>query len=77
MQAMTDDERVTSVDKIVLDNPNHVKEFLYNIGYSDLRVEQLVDILRYKFTIDEVVINSICERGVVQNEKLDSLRKQF
>ena len=51
--------------EVVMDNPNHIKEFLYNQRLSTLRADQLQPILRTQFGLDEDVVNCLSERGTV------------
>ena len=68
------EELTQNVLEIVLENPNHVKEFLHNINKSSLRTEQLMQALQ---GFDADVLNSLCDRGVVQSDHLDQLRFHF
>ena len=56
------EEQTTNLQEIVLDNPNHVKEFLYNIQKSSLRAPFLVQQLA---GFDQEVLHSLCDRGAV------------
>ena len=49
----------------MLDNPNNIKELLYNCGMSAMNVDQLRPILFQQYGLDQDVVNCLCERGVV------------
>ena len=73
-QNLYPEELTLNIQEIVLENPNNVKEFLYNLRLSYLRSPELIQHLAAH---DPDVIKSLCERGTVQNNQLDSLRRQF
>ena len=65
MQLLTQVELTQNIQDIVLDNPNHVKEFLFNCGLSTLRQNQLLQQLSMQSSFPEDIINSLWQRGVV------------
>jgi len=51
MQHVMQDELTNKIQEIVLDNPNHVKEFLFNLKISGFRADELAQILRTKLSL--------------------------
>lgn len=75
---LTQEEVSVATAEFVLENPNHVKELLYNLNLSHLPFKQLVQVLREsQFQLSDIEIKVICEKGIVQTNKLDCLRHQF
>ena len=74
---LTQDELTRSVHEVVLDNPNHVKELLFNCGLSAYRLEDVMRVLKNAGGYHPDELNSLQERGVIQSSQLDQLRMQF
>ena len=65
MDMLTRVELTNNIQDIVLDNPNHVKEYLFNCGMSAMLQVELISELRASHCFPEDIIFSLCERGVV------------
>lgn len=65
MYYLSPNELTKNIQEIVLDNPNHIKEFIYNCGWSGIEVEQLACILRNETPFPEDIITSLCDRGAI------------
>jgi len=69
--AVYNDELTMNVQEIVLDNPNHVKEFLYRNKWSAWHGTDLAHTLQINQKFDADIIHSLCDRGSIKTDALD------